>query len=379
MRQFDRYTTFFDLGIDQNTDNFRTLYCVMPETVKKRNNITKLALRYILNDNTLSDEEIIVAKSILDDSYYNKPSKYIHCKICSDEFKRTVLSKYSNQFKYWEICFPTVPYFPGNMMIYLKDRKYSKLENVQDIDKEQLIELKYIMKNMKEILNKNIFEGELLGINILFNQISKSQLCIHGHIELMIKDVDKKNLGFQLLNMRNYDCSVEEINKRFLDYNSILKTKEGIRIDMNDTTDDKPLKYLRMYEEEIKKIIELGNSLRKNEVKINSKLDLELYNGLSPAPANSVYLTDYRDHLFLSSIPEIVPPTIDISDVGDLSNEENMYLIKYNATTPNDEYRIMKKYSPTVRPSSKIPYQMPYGRNIKILTKKIGEALEKEI
>ena len=77
MRQFKEYTTFFDLGIDNNKDSFRTLYCVMPEIVKKRGNITKLALRYLLCDNKLSTEEIAIAKSILDDSYYNKPKNIV--------------------------------------------------------------------------------------------------------------------------------------------------------------------------------------------------------------------------------------------------------------------------------------------------------------
>lgn len=375
MRQFKEYTTFFDLGIDDNEKNFRTLYCVMPETIKKRGNITKLALRYLLGDNTLSVEEIAIAKSILDDSYYNKPKKYNHCKICSDNFSRIVLTDYSKDFKYWEICFPTVPYFPGNMMLYLKDRKLSKLENVQDLNKDQLEELKYIMKNMQQILNESVFDGELLGINILFNQISKSQLCIHGHIELMIKDVDKKDLGFQLLDKRNFDCSVNTINKIFKDNEIILKTKEGIRIDMDKVSDEKALEYLGVYEKEIEKIITLGNYLREGKLEISTGLDLSLYNGLSPAPTNSVYLTYYRKHLYLSSVPEIIPPTIYLNQVGDLSDEENMYLIKCNATTPNAQYRIMKKYSPVVRPSSKVSYQMPYGENIKRLTKKIGKAL----
>ena len=138
MRQFKEYVTFFDLGIDGNDDNFRTLYCVMPETIKKRSSITKLALRYLLGDNTLSSEEIVIAKSILDDSYYNKPKKYSHCRICSDSFNRTILTDYSKDFKYWEICFPTVPYFPGSMMIYLKDRKNLKLENVQNLKQMNL-------------------------------------------------------------------------------------------------------------------------------------------------------------------------------------------------------------------------------------------------
>lgn len=260
-------------------------------------------------------------------------------------------------------------------MVYLKDRKSSKLENVQDLKKEQLEELKYIMKNLQQILNESVFGGNLLGINILFNQISKSQLCIHGHVELMIKDVDKKNLGFQLLDMRNFDCSVSTINKVFKDGDPVLKTKEGIRIDMDKVLDESALEYLDTYEEEIEKTIALGKSLRKGEIEVSTELDLALYNGLSPAPTNSVYLTHYRNHLYLSSVPEIVPPTIELSQIGNLSDEENMYLIKYNATTPNEQYRIMKKYSPTVRPSSKVPYQMPYGENIKKLTKKIGKAL----
>ena len=375
MRQLKEYITFFDLGMDDNEDNFRTLYCVMPEAIKKRSTITKLVLRYILGDNTLSAEDIVIAKSILDDSYYNKTKKYNHCRICSDNFNRTILTDYSKKFKYWEICFPTVPYFPGGMMIYLKDRKDLKLENVQDLNKEQLEELKYIINNMHKILDENVFDGDLLGINILFNQISKSQLCIHGHVELMIKDVDKKNLGFNLLNMRNFDCSTNILNEVFKDNELVLKTKEGIRIDMSKVSDDMALEYLSIYETEIQKIITLGNNLRKGKIEALTDLDLALYNGLSPAPTNSVYLTDYRNHLYLSAVPELIPPIIDINDVGNLSDEENMYLIKYNATTPNVKYRIMKKYSPIARPSSKVSYQMPYEENIKKLTKKVGKAL----
>lgn len=375
MKQFENNTTFFDLGIDDKVDNFKTLYCVMPETIKKRGNLTKLALRYLLKDNTMTIDEINIAKSILDDSYYNKPKKFNHCKICSDDFKRIILSDFSSRFKYWEICFPTVPYFPGNMMIYLKDRKSTKLENFQDLSKEQLEELKYIITTIQFILNKDVFDGELCGINVLFNQISKSQLCIHGHIELMIRDVDKKNLGFQLLDMRNYDYSVDTINKIFDNNGNVLKVKEGIRINMDKVSDEDTLKFLTNYENEIKRLILLGKKVRNGEVKVSSDLDLALYNGLSPAPANSVYLTQYRNHLYLSSVPEIIPSVIDLNNVGDLSDDENMYLVKYNATTPNEKCRIMKKYSPTVRPSSKVSYQMPYGENIKMLTYKIGKAL----
>ena len=120
-RQFDDFVTFFDVGIEMiNQEQFRTLYCVMSETVKKRNNITRLALQYLLDKEKLTQKEKNIAITILDDSYYQKSNRYEHCKLCSDDFNREILAKYSNRFKYWELCFSTVPYFPANMMKYLK-------------------------------------------------------------------------------------------------------------------------------------------------------------------------------------------------------------------------------------------------------------------
>ena len=192
-RQFEDFITFFDIGIENiNQKQFRTLYCIMSETVKKRNNITRLALQYLLDKDKLTQEEKNIAITILDDSYYQKPNRYEHCKLCSVDFNREVLTKYSNRFKFWELCFPTVPYFPANMMVYLKNRKLIHKENFQDLTIDELEELKHIISNLKETLNNNVFYGELTGINVLFNQISKSQLCIHGHIELMIRNIDKR-------------------------------------------------------------------------------------------------------------------------------------------------------------------------------------------
>lgn len=69
---------------------------------------------------------------------------------------------------------------------------------------EELLELKIIIADLKKILNEFLFDGELTGVNVLFNQISKSQLCIHGHIELMIKNIEKLNYGCKLLNIRKF-------------------------------------------------------------------------------------------------------------------------------------------------------------------------------
>lgn len=372
MRQFEKYDTFFDLGIDDKEREFRTLYCVMPDTIKKRGNLTRLVLRYLSGDYTISADEMSIIKSVLDDSYYNKPSKYNHCKICSNDFKRIILEDYNKNLKFWDICIPTVPYFPGNLMIYLKDRNVSKVENFQDLNKEQLIELKFIISSLQEFLNLKIFDGDLVGINVLFNQISKSQLCIHGHIELMIKEANDKNLGYQLLDQRNFDCTTEYINDRICFDSNILKTREGIRINMSKMSDNDTLEQLYLYEQEINGIVTKAKKIREGKIKIVTPLDLMLYNGLSPAPTNSVYLTQYRSNLYLSSVPEVVPPTIDITEIGDLSNEENMYLIKYNASAPNEKYKLIRKYSPVVRPSSKVSYSLPYGENIKVLTRKIA-------
>lgn len=375
LRQFDNNSTFFDIGIDENIENFATLYCIMSETKKKRNNITKLALRYLLQDTTLSNNEIAIAKTIVDDSFYKQPKKYNHCKLCSNDFKREILATYSSKYKFWEICFPTVPYFPGNMMIYLKEREISKKENIWDLTTDELLELKTIISDLKVILNESLFDGELLGINVLFNQISKSQLCIHGHVELMIRNIEKLNYGCKLLNIRNFDPTVRQLNSDFYDTEGIIKTLEGIRINTKYFNENETLNLLKKYESKMLEIIMLGEELRTGKKKVSNEFELLLFNGMSPAPTNSIYLTTYREQLYFSSVPEIIPPTIGLNDIGDLNDDESMYLIKYNATTPNQDYSIMKKYSPIVRPSSKIPIDTDYSNNVKRLKQNIGKVL----
>ena len=366
-RQFDNNSTFFDIGIDENFDNFATLYCVMSETKKKRTDITKLALRYLQKDRTLTTDEVAIAKTIIDDSFYKKSKKYCHCKLCSDDFSREVLNEYSSKLQFWEVCFPNVPYFPGNMMIYLKDRKKLKKENIWELSYDELLELKKIIIDLKIVLNTHLFDGNLTGINVLFNQISKSQLCIHGHIELMIKNIDKLNYGCRLLKVRNFDPTVEILNGSIDNLSGIIKTLEGIRISLKTVDIISALNILKRYEHEMVKLINLGNILRDGKKEVSSEFELALLNGMSPAPANSIYLTDYRNELFLSSVPEIIPPTIALTDVGNLEDEENMYLTKFNATTPNPDFSIIRKYSPLVRPSSKVSSDTIYSKNVKEL------------
>ncbi len=366
-RQFDDNSTFFDIGIDEKLDNFATLYCVMAEIKKKRADITKLALRYLQHDRLLTGDEIAIAKTIIDDSFYKKPKKYCHCKLCSNDFNREVLTEYSSKLKFWEVCFPTVPYFPGNMMVYLKERERTRKENIWELSSSELLELKKVINELKILLNNYLFNGNLMGINVLFNQISKSQLCIHGHIELMIKNIDKLNYGCRLLSMRNYDPTVETLNSYMEDSIGMIKTLEGIRINLKTIDINSALNLIKKYENEMRKLINLGNVLRSGEKKVSTGLELALLNGMSPAPTNSIYITDYRNELFLSSVPEIIPPTIPLNEVGSLEDEENMYLTKFNATTPNSNCSIIRKYSPLVRPSSKVSAATVYSNNVKEL------------
>ncbi len=375
-RQFENNITFFDIGFDNPELQFATLYSVMSETYKKRGNITKLVLRYLKDKASLSLEEQKLALSIIDDSFYNKPKPYSHCKICSTSFQRDVLYKMSQKLKYWDICIPTVQYFPGNLMIYLKDREISHKENFQDLNLDELKELEFIVKHLIYKLNEKIFYGKLLGVNVLFNQISKSQLCIHGHIELMIKDIDKLNLGCKLLLDRFYDPITEYINKDFFNNDGIIKTIEGIRIDASKLDLKDVLNMVRQYEFRLNLLIKKTQQLRLNKICPEDLNGILLYNGLSPAPANSVYYTDYRGKIFVSSVPELVPPIIKLDDINDLDNEEDMYLIKYNATTPNRDYSIMKKYSPTARPSSKISSVNESTPYVRKLTREIKKVLE---
>ena len=187
--------------------------------------------------------------------------------------------------------------------------------------------------------------------------------------------IEKLNYGCKLLNIRNFDPTVKILNSSFDDVEGLIKTLEGIRINMKSISDNETLNLLKNYESKMLEIIMLGNKLRTGYKEVSNEFELLLLNGMSPAPASSIYLTDYRDELYLSSVPEIIPPTISLTDIGNLDDEESMYLIKYNATTPNSNYSIMKKYSPIVRPSSKISVDTDYSNNVKRLKQNIGKAL----
>ncbi len=372
-KQFSARNTFFDLNIEKDEDYFATLYCTLGGANKKRAKMNKLALSY-LNEETLTDEELEKAKKILDGSIYKEKKKeFEHCRLCSDKFTSEVLPNISSKYENWELCFPTHPYTPAGLMIYLKNRKSSHIENVQDLSKEQFEEIIQIMKDLYNKLS-NESKYQIVGINILFNQISKSQLCIHGHLELMLKDVNKLEVGCELKENRPYEALTPILNRQIEEKEGIYKEKEGLRIDLDKISYIEALQILEKYETKMKQIITHGRKIQKGEIERKNSIDDLLLHKMSPAPVDYVYLTYYREKVFLSIVPEITLEPINF--INKIKDEKDLYSIKINQYAKYDSDKVMKQMSPLVRPSIKVSTNNETKENINKLKQNIKEVLE---
>lgn len=372
-KQFRNRKTFFDLDMENDDSYFATLYCTLGGANKKRAKMNRLALAY-LNNEPLTEEEKTTAKKILDGTIYEEKKKeFEHCQLCSNKFISEILINISNRYDNWELCCPTHPYTPAGLMIYLKNRKELHTENLQDLSKEQFDEIIQIMKDLYNKLSNEV-EYNVVGINILFNQISKSQLCIHGHLETMIADIDKLELGCEIKDEQPYDVLASLLNEQIEDRKGVYKEKEGIRIDLSIVDSIEAMKILEKYESKMKQIISHGRKIQKCEIKSQNDIDNLLLHKMSPAPVNYVYMTYYRDKFFLSIIPEIILEPI--KSTRDIKSERDLYSLKINQYTRNNDEKIMKQYSPLVRPSIKISKDCESAINISNLKKNITKILE---
>lgn len=373
-KQFEKKTTFFDLNIDKNEkDVFVTPYYIVPNSKKYRSINNKKVVSY-LRGVSLSKEDEEFAKKFLSGKYFaQKRQEYGHCKLCSTAFTAKVLEDLSKNYKYWDICFPTSPYTPAGMMIYLKDKEKTHTENIQDLSTEEFEEMFDIMQDLYNKLDGNLPQKEVVGINLLFNQISKSQLCIHAHIELMLKDVDKLGLGCELRYQRPFDLLAESINCCIKDKPGIYKQNEGLRIDVDEIGSAGCLKIIDTYEKNIQNYIGRGKALQKNELIPQNFVDKILKNNLSPAPINYVYATYYRDKKFISCIPEVA---LDLVDVNDLHTEEDFYTLKINIYGENNNC-LFKQNHPKLRPSIAILEDEKQKSNIDKLQNQVEEVLSK--
>ncbi len=372
-KQFKNRKTFFDLDMENDDNYFATLYCTLGGANKKRAKMNKLALAY-LNNAPLTKEEKDTAKKIFDGTIYEeKKRKFEHCQLCSDNFISEILPNISNKYDNWELCCPTHPYTPAGLMIYLKNRKELHTENLQDLSKEQFDEILQIMRDLYDKLSSKS-EYNVVGINILFNQISKSQLCIHGHLETMIADIDKLGLGCEIKDEQPYDILASLLNEQIENKRGVYKEKEGIRIDLSIVDSMEALKILEKYESKMKQIISHGRKIQKGEIKVKNDIDNILLHRMSPAPVNYVYMTYYRDKFFLSIIPEIILEAI--KSTRYIKNESDLYSLKINQYACNNDDIIMKQCSPLIRPSIKVSKNCESAVNISNLKKDIVKILE---
>lgn len=377
MTESTKYKTFFDIGFNDNEEKkFATLQCLIYGDKKKKRVVNNELIKKFFDNKPLAKEEIVRVGKILDGSIYSeRRNAYDHCKLCSDDFQRKVLEKYSSKYKYWDICIPTFPYFPGGLMIYLKNRKKLKIENLQDLPEDYLKELIQIQEDLYINIRKKIIGDDLVGINVLFNQLSKSELCIHGHVELMIKDIDEKNLGCKYVLERPYDKFTYAINKYIDDDSSIIKIPEGIKILYDKLSISEVKKYVSEYEQILKYYFERGKKLQKKELCIDNKEDEILFYHTVPAATNFVYSTFYRDKHIISSVPELILDFVPFDQVK--YDAADLFSLSINRNYTDKDNVFMRNYSPKIRPSIKVYSPEVSKENVLKLQRKIYMGLEK--
>ena len=164
------------------------------------------------------------------------------------------------------------------------------------------------------------------------------------------------------------------LNEQIEDRKGLYKEKEGIRIDLSIVDSIEAMKILGKYESKMKQIISHGRKIQKGEIKSQNDIDNLLLHKMSPAPVNYVYMTYYRDKFFLSIIPEIILEPI--KSTRDIKNESDLYSLKINQYTRDNDEKIMKQCSPLVRPSIKSSKDSESAINISNLKKSITKILE---
>lgn len=376
MNESTVYNTFFDIGMCEDTKKeFGQLRCEIYSDKKKKRVINNELVKKYFTNNKLTKEELQFLKKILDGSIYeDRRNLFEHCKLCSDVFERKDLINFSKKYKYWNICIPTFPYFPYGMMVYLKDRQNLRIENIQDLSDEMLVELMQIEIDLYNALELRVLGEKIVGINILFNQVSKSELCIHGHIEPMILDIDKMDLGCKYIKERPYDEFTVVLNNSIHSSN-IIKLPEGIKIPIDKVNIEEVKKTLECYEKNINSYFEKGKMLKNGKEMIMDEMDNLLYNNMVPAAANFVYLTFYNNRFMLSSVPQLTSSFVKMDDITDDPVDLYALCINRNYTGKDDVF--LRNYSPLIRPSTKVFSRNCNNDKVLKLIKNMYKELEK--
>lgn len=340
--QITGYNTFMD---DYNKDYcFVNLEFHVKNNGKKRIETNKTIVKYLKKEKLNEQEQELINK-ILTNDFFQKKSNDEHCKICSNDFKFILLNNLNIKYENWNIGIPTQQYTPFGAMVYLKRCNVLKKENFYDLSKDEFYELIKMQKDIYTYLNMSDFDYNVVGINTMFNQITVSQKCIHGHFEFMIKDIHEKNLGVTLTEEIKKDPVNEMIDSNY---------EYGLKINVNEFSYDEIMALLKNYYKKLHDIISLYNKIL-NMYKVNenivSKEDKKLIEIFSPIPVANIYLTYYNNKNEIIVTPQIFLKTMDIANV---KTEEDIYNLKYNGNRINEKSILLFEKTPIMRPSIKL-------------------------
>lgn len=291
----------------------------------------------------LSPEDYELIKEIESGKYFvDMRSKYGHCKLCSNQFNNYAFKELSSKYKFWEIGVPTQPYTPFGTMIYLKDRSISHKSSISSLNYDEISELITLIQDIYQLIKKSDFNYDITGINVMFNQFTVSQACLHGHLEIMLKDADKLNIGCVLKDGIDSNLTMKYMPNlgNYNEYGYFYILSKDNQADYKEVIN--LFNEVRDYKEQTEKII-----------KCNGINDIDDYlNMFSPTPLANVFFTYYRDKIIYTVIPELYLKPIDFNNIN--MDEMSLYCLKYNSNAVFDKYRLMYQCSPMIRPCIKL-------------------------
>lgn len=373
--QLTHFKMFLDINSIHDIDgSFRNIVFHMKNNGKKRIYVNQTVVKYLRNEQ-LTEEEKQLILEINSGTFFKKKNHNLeHCMICSGALKFEILPNLSNNNQYWNIGIPTQQYSPFGFMTYLKQCNHHKKERFLDLDYVEMKELLLTMKQIYHSIHNSNFKYEIVGVNVMFNQITVSQRCIHGHIELMIKDPHLKKIGVTLEENISVDPIISMVCKR-----DKLHYPFGLKIDDIEKYSFSDLhQIISDYFKEIYTIIEeFRNKKYSYQQKKNnfSQQDIRFMNQLSPTPVANVYLAYYQNKYQLVITPEIFLRAIHPQSI---QSPEDYYCLKYNGDCIDKNYILLFEKAPIMRPSIKIncvdydllEYHQEQERIIKILERR---------
>jgi len=366
-KQLSNYNTFFDIETSSEiNDEFVNLEFNIKNGGKKRIKTNTAIVKYLREEPLTEEEKEIVNKLLNNTLFLKKENSSFHCKICSEQFKFEKLENLLSCYEHWNIGIPTQQYTPFGLMVYLKKCQLIKKEEFVHLNEEEFLELLKLMKDVYDIMSQSDFSYEVVGINIMFNQITVSQKCLHGHFEFMIRDVHEQNLGAFI----QKDIKIDPIHKQIP-----TSYPFGLKINFDEVNYQDIFQKISRYFNQVYDIIKLYDDKKKEYKQYGNytESDLRLLERLSPVPVANVYVAYYRDHFQIVVTPEVFLEPISPYDVV---SPKDYYCLKYNGGAAYDDALLLFESAPILRPSIKldsVSYDVDLYHENQVKIKKILE------